>query len=161
MKWWAWLIAAVLVIGIVGAIVQRATGDAPSQQRPAAGQTEEPTPDISDTSSDQSCLTATPGALTLLQTDIANTVPGTEFKGIGVAKSPASDMVFVAVKFHDIAGTRTGVWASLQDPTTEDHVAYVAIDEIAQISGTYKQPVEFDKKGIALPGAKAAIACLK
>ena len=107
------------------------------------------------------CLTATAGAITKLQDDITATSGATAFNGHGVVASTNSDMWFIAVDFTiDGEGDYAGVWGTQQDPTANDDIAYVAVDEVAEASGTYLQPKDFDKVGITLDGAKEALACI-
>lgn len=108
------------------------------------------------------CLTITDGALAKLSGKIAETVPGAEVTRHGLVESAESEMWYVAVEFSDPGLDRDfiGIWGSLQDLTTEEDPAFVAVDEIAEASAEYLQPKDFDKIGVTLPGAVAAEACL-
>lgn len=106
------------------------------------------------------CLTVTDGALTKLAAKIANTVPGAEVLRHGLTAS--DDLWFLAVEYTDPGLNRdfTGVWGSMQDLTADEDPAFVAVDEVAEASAEYLQPVDFDKIGAALPDAVAAVDCL-
>lgn len=109
------------------------------------------------------CITLTEGAVAKLEADIAATVPDAEFHGAGAAASAEGDMWYIAITFTDPGLGRdfTGVWGTMQDPTVNDDIAYVAVDEVAEASGTYLQPVDFDGGiGVQLPGAVAATDCI-
>lgn len=108
------------------------------------------------------CLELTNGAKTKLAGKIADRIPGSEVKRTGLVASTKSDMWFLAVEFTDPGLDKdfTGIWGSLQDLTTDEDPAFVAVDEVAEASAEYLQPVDFDKVGISLGGSKEAIACL-
>ena len=107
-----------------------------------------------------SCLTAKPGAIDKLWSDIETTVPGAKKLGVGVAPSDSSDLTFIAVKFNDGKGDYTGVWATTQDPTKDEDVAFIAVDGVAKVSGSYQQPAEFAKTGATIDAAETATKCI-
>lgn len=110
------------------------------------------------TGTPEDCLTAKPDAIAKLWADISSTVPGAERLGVGVAPSENSDMTFIAVKFNDGSGDYTGTWATTQDPTKDDDVAFIAVDGVAKVSGTYQQPTDFEGK--TFPAARTAAECI-
>lgn len=120
------------------------------QSESTAEPTEEPLP--------AKCLTATAGAISDLQADVAATIPGVEFSGHGVTKSESGDEFwFIALRYEENDILYTGTWGTLQDPTANEHIAYVAVDEIAALSGTYKQPVDFQGVTTSAVGADDCI----
>lgn len=127
---------------------------APTAQNKPASTTEDQQPD--------SCLTLTEGAHAKLSGKIAEAVPGSEVKRTGLVASAESDMWILAVEFTDPGLDRdfTGIWGSLQDLTTDEDPAFVAVDEVAEASAEYLQPVDFDGIGAQLPAAEEAVACL-
>lgn len=116
-----------------------------------------PTKDLPD-----NCLNVTTGAIAKLGTEIAATIPGAEILRTGLVASEDSDMWILAVEFTDPGLDRefVGIWGSLQDLTTDQDPAFVAVDEVAEASAEYLQPTNFDKIGASLPAAIAAEACL-
>lgn len=134
------LVAAALMVALAG----------------CAGSREVAVPSPTPTGAD--CLVPVPSAISDLQDDIAATSGATAFNGYGVAAG--DEMWFIALSFDADGASHTGVWGTLQDPTDNDDIAYVAVDEVAEASGTYKQPVAFDGVGVLLEGAQAATACI-
>lgn len=105
------------------------------------------------------CLTATDGAITALQDDITATMGDVEFSGHGVTKSESGDEFwFIAISFEDEDGVAmTGTWGTMQDPTANDNIAYVAVDDMAPLVSTYKQPAAFEGTTSSLVGANDCI----
>lgn len=91
------------------------------------------------------CVNPLPEAVEKLQADITATIPDVTFRGVGAWVSNDSDFWYVAVTYDDPElGEVTGIWGSLQDVTSNPDPAFVAVDEVAEASSTYLQPVEFD-----------------
>lgn len=132
-------------------IVLAACAPAPQEaDAPAPARTPEPLP--------AKCLTATEGAIVDLQGDVAATVDVAEFTGAGVTKSDSGDDVwFIALQWKGDGITYTGTWATMQDPTANDQIAYVAADDVAALSGTYQQPAAFEGFTSTLIGADDCI----
>lgn len=107
------------------------------------------------------CLQITDGALAKLGGKITETIPGAEVLDTGLVASDG-DMWVLAVKFTDPGLEREfiGIWGSLQDLTTDEDPAFVAVDEVAEASAEYLQPQDFDGVGSQLPSTDAAVACL-
>lgn len=107
----------------------------------------------------EKCLTPTDGAIQALEADITATVGDVEFEGTGVIKSESGDdFWYIAIKFDDDGSSRTGTWGTMQDPTSQDDIAYVAVDDMAPLVSTYKQPVDFKGTTSTLVGADDCIA---
>lgn len=107
----------------------------------------------------EKCLTPVEGVIETLQEDIAATMPGAEFLGHGVIKSDSGDdFWYIAIKFRDPdEGRLTGTWGTRQDPTADGDIAYVAVDDMAPLVSTYKQPVVFQGTTSSLIGADDCI----
>lgn len=120
----------------------------------------EPAPERTEANLPTECLTPTDGAINKLWADIEATTPDATLEGVGVAASDESEMTFIAIRFND-GNTHTGTWGTLQDPTTETDIAFVAVDEVAEVSATYLQPKDLDKVGVLLPGAILAVDCIQ
>lgn len=106
----------------------------------------------------EKCLTPTEGAIQALEADIKATIGDVEFKGNGVIKSESGDdFWYIAVEF-DGETSGTGTWGTMQDPTTENDIAYVAVDDMAPLVSTYKQPIDFKGMTSSLVGADDCIA---
>ncbi|MBW9093119.1 hypothetical protein JNB62_05440 [Microbacterium jejuense] len=90
-------------------------------------------------------MTPTAGAVAKLQDDIASVVPDAEFVASGGKVNDDGDFWYLGITYEtpDL-GKVTGIWGSLQDITTDEDPAFVAVTETAEVSGTYKQPVDFD-----------------
>ena len=48
----------------------------------------------------------------------------------------------------------------MQDLTTDEDPAFVAVDEVAEASAEYLQPSDFDGIGAQFPSAEEALTCL-
>lgn len=144
-----------ITLGFVTAVsaVALLTGCAGSAQRSG------PASDEAADSLPAKCLTATGGAIQKLQDDIAATVGEVTFEGHGVIKSESGDdFWYIAITFDEDGSSRTGTWGTMQDPTAEDDIAYVAVDDMAPLVSTYMQPVDFAGTTSTLVGADDCIA---
>lgn len=143
---------------VLGAVALTLTGCFPSI-RPSA----EREPEVSTPTAEalpEKCLTPVAGVVEKLQDDIAATMPGAEFLGHGVVKSESGDdFWYIAIEFRDPEqGRLTGTWGTMQDPTINGDIAYVAVDDMAPLVSTYKQPVVFQGTTSSLIGADDCIA---
>lgn len=123
---------------ILAAGILLLTGCANTHDEPEATLTPEATPAAG-------CLTPTDGAVELLQADIEATIPGVTFVGAGAKAGEDPGFWYIGIKFEDPEiGEVTGIWGSMQDITTNEDPAFIAVDEMAEASSTYHQPADFD-----------------
>lgn len=107
----------------------------------------------------ENCLTPTDGAVQALQDDVIATLGDVTFEGAGVIKSDSGDdFWYIALEFDEDGSSRTATWGTMQDPTTETDIAYVAVDDMAPLVSTYKQPADFAGTTSSLVGADDCIA---
>jgi hypothetical protein len=87
------------------------------------------------------CLDVTEGAIQKLKDDVTATIGEVTFTGHGAVRS--EDVWYIALEFDEDGSPRTATWGTMQDPTVNDDVAFIAVDDMAPLVSSYKQPVAF------------------